>query len=93
MSTIKERVERSLAALDAGRPLAALVEEIIREYPDPYLLAYREAARLLVKHTGKAMDPRFVWWHQFDRGAAARLPSMAGSIPGHRPSRCGWSSW
>ncbi|MDF9619729.1 hypothetical protein P5705_18945 [Pseudomonas entomophila] len=28
MSTIKERVERSLAALDAGRPLAALVEEI-----------------------------------------------------------------
>ncbi|QVM92671.1 hypothetical protein JYG34_06465 [Pseudomonas entomophila] len=73
MSTIKERVERSLAALDAGRPLAALVEEIIREYPDPYLLAYREAARLLVKHTGKAMDPRFVWWHQFDRGSSSTL--------------------
>ena len=71
MSTIKERVERSLDALDAGRPLAALVDEIIREYPDPYVLANREAARLLVKHTGKAMDPRFVWWHQFDSGSSS----------------------
>lgn len=71
MSTIKERVERSLDALDAGRPLAALVDEIVREYPDPYVLANREAARILLKHTGKAMDPRFVWWHQFDSGSSS----------------------
>ncbi|MCO7521821.1 MULTISPECIES: DUF6543 domain-containing protein [unclassified Pseudomonas] len=71
MSTIKERVERSLDALDAARPLAALVDEIIREYPDPSVLATREAARLLAKHTGKAMDPRFVWWHQFDSGSSS----------------------
>ncbi|MFT0867981.1 dermonecrotic toxin domain-containing protein [Pseudomonas sp. CAM1A] len=73
MNTIKERVERSLDTLDAGRPLAALVDQIVREYPDPYVLANREAARLLVKHTGKAMDPRFVWWHQFESGSSSPL--------------------
>ena len=73
MSTIKERVERSLDALDTGRPLAALVDEIVRQYPDPFILANREAARLLLKHTGKVMDPRFVWWHQFESGSSSPL--------------------
>ncbi|MDH1099650.1 hypothetical protein N5C37_00845 [Pseudomonas mosselii] len=39
MTTIKERVERSLDALEAGRPLVRLVDEIVREYPDPHVLA------------------------------------------------------
>lgn len=65
MSSIKERVERSLEALDAGRPLVRLVDEIIREYPDPYVLASQHAQRIVLKHTGKPIDPRFIWWHQF----------------------------
>ncbi|MDH0301148.1 MULTISPECIES: DUF6543 domain-containing protein [unclassified Pseudomonas] len=71
MSTIKERVERSLDALDAGRPLASLVDEIIGAYPDPYELARQHAQRILSRHTGRAMDPRFVWWHQFDRASTS----------------------
>lgn len=30
------------------------------------LAAMDAAAPLLLKHTGRAMDPRFVWWHQFN---------------------------
>ncbi len=65
MSTIKERVERSLDALEAGRPLVRLVDEIVREFPDPYVLATQHAQRIVLKHTGKPIDPRFIWWHQF----------------------------
>jgi len=65
MTTIKERVNRSLEALDAGRPLVRLVYDIVREFPDPYTLANQHAAAILRKHAGRAMAPRFVWWHQF----------------------------
>lgn len=65
MTTIKERVERSLDTLEAGRPLVRLVDEIVREYPDPFVLASQHAQRIVLKHTGKAIDPRFIWWHQF----------------------------
>ncbi len=65
MTTIKERVERSLDALDAGWPLVRLVDEIVREFPDPYVLATQHAQRIVLKHTGKPIDPRFIWWHQF----------------------------
>ncbi|MCG8295340.1 dermonecrotic toxin domain-containing protein [Pseudomonas entomophila] len=71
MSSIKERVERSLDALEAARPLVRLVDEIIREYPDPYVLATRHARRIVLKHTGKATDPRFVWWHQFETASSS----------------------
>ncbi|MDH0649340.1 hypothetical protein N5D48_21740 [Pseudomonas sp. GD03858] len=77
MSTISERVERSLDTLDAGRPIIHLVSSIIRDYPDPYALARKHAQRIVLKHTGKAMDPRFVWWHQFD-GASSSSRSFTG---------------
>ncbi|AZL72768.1 dermonecrotic toxin domain-containing protein [Pseudomonas oryziphila] len=76
-SSIKERVEQSLDAVEAGRPLVRLVDEVIREYPDPYVLASQHAQRILLKHTGKAIDPRFVWWHQFD-GATSSSHSFTG---------------
>lgn len=71
MSSIKDRVARSLDALEAGRPLVRLVDEIIREYPDPYVLATEHAQRIVLKHTGKAIDPRFIWWHQFETASSS----------------------
>ncbi|UVN45642.1 dermonecrotic toxin domain-containing protein [Pseudomonas mosselii] len=71
MTTIKERVERSLDALEAGRPLVRLVDEIVREYPDPHVLATQHAQRIVLKHTGKAIDPRFIWWHQFTEASTS----------------------
>lgn len=73
MSSISESVERRLAILDAGRPLVRLVDEIIDAYPDPYSQAYVHAQRIVRKHTGKAMDPRFIWWHQFPTGSTSHL--------------------
>lgn len=73
MNSVRQRVERSLDALDAGRPLVLLVDELIREYPDPNVLANEHAQRILLKHTGKAIEPRFVWWHQFDSASSSSL--------------------
>ena len=66
MSEIHQKAIRSLEVLDATRPLVQLVDDIVRDYPDPYALSSRHAAQLLRKHTGREMDPRFVWWHQFN---------------------------
>ncbi|MEA3234958.1 hypothetical protein OP492_09930 [Pseudomonas mosselii] len=82
MTTIKERVERSLDALEAGRPLVRLVDEIVREYPDPHVLATQHAQRIVLKHTGKAIDPRFIWWHQFT------VPALGSSLGGGIAALC-----
>lgn len=66
MSETSQRVTRSLEVLDATRPLVRLVDDILRDYPDAYALASKHAAQLLRKHTGREMDSRFVWWHQFN---------------------------
>ena len=66
MSEIHQKAIRSLEVLDATRPLVQLVDDIVRDYPDPYALSSRHAAQLLRKHTGREMDPRFVWWNQFN---------------------------
>ncbi|WP_284355134.1 dermonecrotic toxin domain-containing protein [Pseudomonas putida] len=71
MNTIKERVLRGLEAVDAGRPLVGLVDQILGDYPDLYSLASQHAARIVRKHTGKSMDPRFVWWHQFNTSSSS----------------------
>ena len=71
MTSIKDRVNRSLDTLDAGRPLVRLVYDIIREYPDPFTLANQHAAAILRKHTGRAMSPRFIWWHQFESASSS----------------------
>ena len=71
MTSIKDRVNRSLDTVDAGRPLVRLVYDIIREYPDPFTLANQHAAAILRKHTGRAMSPRFIWWHQFESASSS----------------------
>ncbi|MFJ4387497.1 dermonecrotic toxin domain-containing protein [Pseudomonas sp. NPDC089408] len=71
MNPIKEKVLRGLQAVDAGRPLVGLVDHILSDYPDLYALATQHAAQIVRKHTGKAMDPRFVWWHQFNTSSTS----------------------
>lgn len=77
MSSLKERALRSLETLDVGRPLVRLVDQILTAYPDPYMLANKQARRILRERTGKALDPRFVWWHQFE-GASSSSQSFTG---------------
>lgn len=60
MGDINDKARRSLAAMDAAAPLVQLMSTILDDFPDPYALAGKHAARLLLKHTGRAMDPRFV---------------------------------
>jgi len=78
MNTVKERVARDLDALDAAWPLARLVDDIVRDYPDASALANEYAQTLLIKHTGRAMAPRFVWWHQFQGTSVNSAASFTG---------------
>lgn len=78
MNTVNETLERQLDASQALRPLTDLIEEIVREYPDPSVLATEEARRILLTHTGKRIDPRFVWWHQFEGTSASSSTSFTG---------------
>lgn len=66
MSKLEEQTRRNLETTDAAIPLIRLVDEVLRDYPDPYLLASRQAEQIVRKHTGRPMDPRYVWWHQFN---------------------------
>ncbi|MGE7991415.1 dermonecrotic toxin domain-containing protein [Pseudomonas sp. NPDC089554] len=84
MSSIKERALRSLETLDAGRPLVRLIDQVLTAYPDPYMLAHKQARRILLERTGKALDPRFVWWHQFE-GASSSSESFTGWQHSGRP--------
>ncbi|MBC3474097.1 dermonecrotic toxin domain-containing protein [Pseudomonas taiwanensis] len=71
MSSIKEKLQRKLDLLDGGRNLVQLIDGFIDEYPDPYLLAKQHAADILLKRIGKAVDPRYVWWHQFTTASSS----------------------
>lgn len=71
MNTITEKALRGIEAADAGRPLVQLVDQILESYPDLYALAHLHAAQIVRKHTGKAMNPRFVWWHQFNTSSTS----------------------
>ncbi|MFJ4158067.1 dermonecrotic toxin domain-containing protein [Pseudomonas sp. NPDC089752] len=66
MAVTEENVTRTLEAMNAARPLVQLVDGMVSNYPDPYALASEHAMRILRKHTGRDIDPRFVWWHQFN---------------------------
>ncbi|MFJ4458390.1 dermonecrotic toxin domain-containing protein [Pseudomonas sp. NPDC089392] len=66
MSELEEQTRRNLETAGAAIPLIRLADEVLRDFPDPYLLASRQAEQIVRKHTGRAMDPRFVWWHQFN---------------------------
>ncbi|RII76289.1 dermonecrotic toxin domain-containing protein [Pseudomonas monteilii] len=71
MSSINEKLQRKLDLLDVGRKLVGLIDEFIEEYPDPYVLARKHAADILLERTGKAVDPRYVWWHQFTTASSS----------------------
>lgn len=87
MSTVLQRVERGLDAVDAGRPLVQLVDEVIRDYPDPYALATEKASGILLRRTGRAMDPRFVWWHQFEGTSVSSPRTFTGWQHAGPPSK------
>ncbi|MBV4537480.1 MULTISPECIES: dermonecrotic toxin domain-containing protein [Pseudomonas] len=72
MNGIKDKKQRQLQSLDVARSLMQVVGDFLRDYPDPYVLARKHAARIVLKHTGKAIDPRFVWWHRFETSSSSR---------------------
>ncbi|MFV3288034.1 dermonecrotic toxin domain-containing protein [Pseudomonas sp. NY11955] len=71
MNGNQAKMRQDLELADAARPLVALVDKILRDYPDPYVLASQHAAQIVRKHIGKEMDPRFVWWHQFNTASTS----------------------
>ncbi|MFJ4343738.1 dermonecrotic toxin domain-containing protein [Pseudomonas sp. NPDC089401] len=73
MNDNRERMLRVLDALAEGNPMVRLVSELLHAYPDLYTLANEHAEAIVKKHTGKAMDPRFVWWHQFNLESTSHL--------------------
>ncbi|MGN8249132.1 dermonecrotic toxin domain-containing protein [Pseudomonas sp. SMV7] len=66
MNEIEAKARHSLEVVSTATPLVRLADEVLRDYPDPYLLASRHAEQIVFKHTGRRIDPRFVWWHQFN---------------------------
>ncbi|MFJ4068376.1 dermonecrotic toxin domain-containing protein [Pseudomonas sp. NPDC089996] len=73
MNDSKQRMMRVLDALDQANPLVHLVSEVLDDLPDLYALANKHAEAIVKKHTGKAMDPRFIWWHQFNVHSTSHL--------------------
>ena len=71
MSDINSKALHDFEALKAGRPLAHLVYDVLRDYPEPYVLATRYAAHIVAARTGLQIDPRFVWWHEFDTAVSS----------------------
>jgi hypothetical protein len=71
MNDYNLRMQHTLQLLEAGRPLARLVDQVLDEYPDPYPLALDQARQLLFKHTRRHWDPRQVWWHQFSDASSS----------------------
>lgn len=66
MTETTARVQHDFQALGNGKALVDLIDRLLESYPDPFVAANEHAKRLLLKHTGRKIDPRFVWWHQFD---------------------------
>ncbi|QCI11187.1 hypothetical protein E6B08_07075 [Pseudomonas putida] len=71
MSDLTVRAQLEFEALQTGQAWVRLIDQIIGDYPDPFVLAIEHARRILRKHTGKNIDPRFVWWHQFDSASTS----------------------
>jgi hypothetical protein len=45
--------------------LRQMARQFIEDYPDAHGLAYAEARKLLLRYTGKRLDPEKVYWHRF----------------------------
>ncbi|QXH52776.1 hypothetical protein KSS94_06500 [Pseudomonas fakonensis] len=65
MSALQDKFQRNYDTIEQAEPFVRLVDEFIRDFPDPYRLANEHARRIVRQRVGKALDPRFFWWHQF----------------------------
>lgn len=45
--------------------LKQIARQFVEDYPDIHGLAYAQARKLLLTHTGKRLDPEKVYWHRF----------------------------
>lgn len=46
--------------------LTRLAREWVKHFPDLHETARAAAGEILLKHTGKPLDPDTLWWHRFD---------------------------
>jgi hypothetical protein len=49
--------------------LKQMARQLIDDYPDVHGVAYAEAGKLLLRHTGRQLDPEKVYWHRFRNAA------------------------
>ncbi len=66
MTELTARAQHDFEALQKGKALVRLLDQMLDDYPDPFIAATEHAKHILLKHTGRNLDPRFVWWHQFE---------------------------
>lgn len=57
----------------ADKQLQARAATLMNAYPDLYVLAFQAARGILLKHTGKSLDPGDVYWHRFERADSSGL--------------------
>ncbi|WP_434729191.1 dermonecrotic toxin domain-containing protein [Pseudomonas soli] len=86
MTPLEQTLCHNLQVLGTGHALARLVDDVLRDYPDPYELALRNAQAILQRHTGKKLDPERVWWHQFNH-ASSSSRSFTGWVHSGPPGR------
>jgi len=66
MTELTARAQNDFEAVQSGKALVRMIDQLLEDYPDPFMAANEHAKRILFKHTGRNLDPRFVWWHQFE---------------------------
>ncbi|WP_236170022.1 dermonecrotic toxin domain-containing protein [Pseudomonas parasichuanensis] len=66
MTALLDKFQSTLDALELAGPFVRLVDDFVRDFPDPFALANGHAARIVRTYEGKSLDPRFFWWHQFN---------------------------
>ncbi|WEK29888.1 MAG: hypothetical protein P0Y58_23870 [Candidatus Pseudomonas phytovorans] len=71
MNELEQHLQQNLQALEAGRPLAKMMDDFLRAYPDLGASLQRQAKLILRKHCSRPIEPRYVWWHQFDSASSS----------------------
>lgn len=71
MTSLEHTLCHNLQVLGAGHALVQLVDDVLQDYPDPYQLALSNARAILLRRTGKRLDPERVWWHQFNHASSS----------------------
>lgn len=51
--------------------LKQMARQLIDDYPDMHGVAYAEAGKLLLLHTGRQLDPEKIYWHRFRNAASS----------------------